>query len=201
MERVARVARAALGGAALLVAVGAAAVAPGPATAQGTTDPAAALARLLDEAAVRRLADTLDHAVDTKDWALARAQFADRLRLDVSSLGGGPPSEVAADDLVAGWRRAFAGGKTALHLRTNHLVRFEEGGARAVMTSHGYAWNRLPADALPGQPEPLLWEVWGTYEHRAERAGPSGAWRITGFAFNATHERGDRRVLTTALPE
>lgn len=151
--------------------------------------------RLVDEVAIRRLADTLDHAVDTTDWALARAQFADRLRLDVSSLGAGPPSEIGADDLVAAWRNAFRGGKTALHLRTNHLVRIE--GDRAVMTSHGYAWNRLPAGVLGA--EPALWEVWGIYEHRAER-GAQG-WRITGFTFNAMHERGDRRVLTTVLPE
>jgi hypothetical protein len=163
----------------------------GPAAAQASPE----LQRLLDEAAVRRLADTLDHAVDTKDWALARAQLAERLRLDVASLGAGPPAEIAADALIAGWAQAFRGGKTALHLRTNHLVRVE--GDRAVMTSHGYAWNRLPAGVLGA--EPALWEVWGTYEHRAER-GADG-WRITGFAFNATHERGDRRVLTTMLPE
>jgi len=129
----------------------------------------AEMARLLDEAAVRRLADTLDHAVDTKDWALARAQFAARLRLDVTSLGGPPPAEVAADDLIAGWRQAFRGDKTALHLRSNHLVRIE--GDAAAMTSHGYAWNRLPAGVLGA--EPALWEVWGLYEHRAER-GPAG---------------------------
>jgi hypothetical protein len=73
------------------------------------------LARLVDEAALRRVADTLDHAVDTKDWAVARAQFADRLTLDMSSLGAGPAAEVAAEELVAGWRRAFQGAKTSLH--------------------------------------------------------------------------------------
>jgi hypothetical protein len=162
-----------------------------PAAAQ----PAGEVARLADEAALRRLADTLDHAVDTKDWALARAQFAERVRLDMSSLGGGPPAEIAADDLVAAWRRAFQGGKTSLHLRTNHLVRLE--GDAASMTSHGYAWNRLPGGVLG--PEPALWEVWGRYDYRAVR-GPEG-WRITAFTFNALHQRGDVRVPATVLPE
>lgn len=160
-----------------------------PAMAQAPAD------RLADEAALRRLADTLDHAVDTKDWALARAQFAGTVRMDMSSLGAGPATEVAADEVVAGWRRAFQGGKTSLHFRTNHLARIE--GDRATMTSHGYAWNRLPAGVLGA--EPALWEVWGTYEHRFMR-GTEG-WRITGFTFTATHERGDRRVATTVLPE
>ena len=168
-------------------------LAAGAALAQPAADPA--LARLLDEAALRRLADTLDHAVDTKDWALARAQFAGRVRLDMSSLGAGPPAEVAADDLVAAWRRAFQGAKTSLHLRTNHLAQVE--GDHARMTSHGYAWNRLPAGVLG--PEPALWEVWGVYEYRAER-GPQG-WRLTAFTFNATHQRGEARVPATVLPE
>ncbi|WP_158639134.1 nuclear transport factor 2 family protein [Elioraea rosea] len=153
------------------------------------------LARLLDESALRHIADRLDHAVDTKDWALARAQFADRLRLDMSSLGAGPAAEVAANDLIAGWRRAFQGAKTSLHLRTNHLARID--GDTAVLTSHGYAWNRLPAGMLGA--EPALWEVWGTYEHRFTR-GTAG-WQIVGFTFTATHERGDRRVPATVLPE
>jgi hypothetical protein len=174
----------------LLAALAALSIAA-PAAAQ----PAADLQRLLDEAALRRLADTLDHAVDTKDWPLARALFADRLRLDMSSLGAGPAAEIAADDLVAAWRRAFQGGKTSLHLRTNHLPRIE--GDAATMTSHGYAWNRLPAGVLGA--EPALWEVWGVYDYRAVRT-PAG-WRISAFTFTATHQRGDARVPATILPE
>ncbi|WP_237214429.1 nuclear transport factor 2 family protein [Falsiroseomonas oryziterrae] len=102
---------------------------------------------------------------------------------------------VGADRAEGAWRRAFRGAKTSLHLRTNHLARIE--GDAASMTSHGYAWNRLPAGVLG--PEPALWEVWGTYEHRFART--QDGWRITGFAFTATHERGDRRVPVTVLPE
>lgn len=156
----------------------------------------AELQRLLDEAEVRRVADALDHAVDSKDWALARLLLADRLWVDMSSLGA-TPAMMAADDLIAGWRRAFQGGKTSLHFRTNHMVSFN--GVEAVLISHGYAWNRLPGGVLPGSPEPALWEVWGTYEHRMERT--SRGWRIAAFTFNALHERGDRRVPATVLPE
>jgi hypothetical protein len=154
-----------------------------------------ALRLLLDERAVARVADTLDHAVDTKDWALARAQFAERVVLDARSIGGPAGVELASDDLVAGWRTAFQGGKTALHFRTNHLARIS--GDTAVLTSHGYAWNRLPEGALAGHDGAALWEVWGIYEHRLVREG--GAWRITHFTVNALHERGPRAVLTTVL--
>jgi hypothetical protein len=96
---------------------------------------------------------------------------------------------------VAAWRRAFQGGKTSLHLRTNHLVRLD--GDSATMTSHGYAWNRLPPGTLGA--EAALWEVWGIYDYRAERT-PRG-WRLTAFTFAATHQRGDARVPATVLPE
>jgi hypothetical protein len=115
----------------------------------------------------------------------------------MSSLGAGPPAEVAADEVVAGWRRAFQGAKTPLHLRTNHLVAFE--GPEAMLVSHGYAWNRLPGGVLPDAPEPVLWEVWGIYEHRLVRT--EQGWRISAFTFRATHQRGDGRVPGVVLPE
>lgn len=145
--------------------------------------------RRVAEAELRRVADTLDHAVDTKDWPLARRQFADRVRLDMTSLGGPSATEFAADDVVAGWQRAFQGGKTSLHFRTNHLATME-GRRAATLVSHGYAWNRLP----DGQ----LWEVWGTYSYRVTWERKAG-WRIADFAFTARHERGDRAVATTVL--
>ncbi len=153
-------------------------------------------ARIVEEHILRRVADTLDHAVDTKNWTLARAQFADRVALDMSSLGG-PRAEVAADELVAGWQRAFRGDKTSLHLRTNHLATVDSDAAR--MTSHGYAWNRLPEGAVAGVDGPALWEVWGQYDYRFARI--SGEWRITHFTFVATHDRGPRAVPAAVRPE
>jgi hypothetical protein len=148
------------------------------------------LSSRLEELLLIRLADALDNAVDAKDWAAARAFFADRLHADFSSVSGQPGADMAADDLVGAWRANLKPSKTSLHLRTNHAVSVE--GDTAHMTSHGYAWNRMEGNGDP------LWETWGVYEHRFRRIG--GVWKIVAFKYDQRHERGNMWVKTT-VPE
>jgi hypothetical protein len=142
---------------------------------------------LLDERAIIRVADGIDRAVDAQDWPLARSYFADRVTVDFSTLSGQPPATVPSDDLIAGWASNLKGSKTSLHLRTNHQVSIDDD--RATVLSNGYAWNRMEGNGDP------LWEVWGVYEHRLARSGET--WKVDGFAFRVTHERGNPRVKAT----
>jgi hypothetical protein len=145
------------------------------------------LPTLLDERAVIRIADGIDRAVDAQDWPRARNYFADEVAVDSSGLTGQPPATITADELVAGWAGNLRGSKTSLHLRSNHEVALD--GDRATVLSNGYAWNRMEGNGDP------LWEVWGTYEHRLTR-GPDG-WKVDGFTFRMTHERGNPWVKAT----
>jgi hypothetical protein len=145
---------------------------------------------LLDERELIRIVDAIDDAVDLKDWPRARSYFADEVHVDFSSLGGPPPATIPSDQLIAGWNTNLTAAKTSLHLRTNHLVTID--GDNAVVTSHGYAWNRMEGNGDP------LWETWGHYEHRLERR-PEG-WRVVGMTYRQTHERGNPWVKTT-VPE
>jgi SnoaL-like domain len=147
----------------------------------------AELQTLIDERAVVRVADGIDRAVDAQDWPLARSYFADRVAVDFSSLTGQAPAMISADELIGGWAGNLKGSKTSLHLRTNHQVTFD--GDRATALSNGYAWNRMEGNGDP------LWEVWGKYEHRLVRAGDG--WKVDGFTFRMTHERGNPWVKTT----
>lgn len=152
------------------------------------TDPdyGMALRRIGDEAAIIRLANALDAAIDGKDWVKARSLFAERITVDL----GDAAKSMTADELVGGWRANLGPKKTSLHVRGNHIV---EGHAdHAVVTSNAYAWNRLEGNGDP------LWEVWGHYRYELERAGAQ--WRITQFGFRATHERGNMWVKTTPSP-
>lgn len=47
---------------------------------------------------------------------------------------------------------------------------------------------------MEGNGEPL-WEVWGTYEHHLVRS--SAGWKVDGFTFRMTHERGNPWVKST----
>lgn len=152
------------------------------------TDPdyGMALRRIGDEAAIIRLANALDAAIDSKDWVKARSLFAERVTIDLGE--GAKP--MAADDLVGGWRSNLGLKKTSLHVRGNHVV--EVHGDHAVVMSNAYVWNRLEGNGDP------LWEVWGHYRYELERVG--ALWRITLFSYRATHERGNMWVKTTPSP-
>lgn len=149
---------------------------------------------LVDRAELIRIADSLDAAVDAKDWSLARSFFTDTIRVDFSSLTGAPAASIPADALIDGWSANLAPSKTSFHLRGNHRISFE-GEDAAVMQSHGYAWNRLEEGALPENGGEALWEVWGVYTHSFARM--DGGWRLTGMVFEATAERGNPFVRNT----
>jgi ketosteroid isomerase-like protein len=146
------------------------------------------LQSLADELDLQRIPALVEAAVDRKDWAAARAHFADQVRIDFTSLTGGEPATISSNALIAGWSGNLKGDKQSLHIRGHALV--EVSGDRATVRSSGYAWNRKP-----GGPNGDLWEVWGHYIHDFART-PQG-WRIVGFAFQKTHERGSAWVRDT----
>ena len=149
---------------------------------------------LVDRAEMIRIADAIDAAVDAKDWTAARAFFTDEISVDFTSLTGGEPAVIPADALISGWAANLTEDKESFHLRGNHRITFE-GADAAVMQSHGYAWNRMEAGALPENGGEALWEVWGTYEH--EFARTERGWRVNAMTFIATAERGSEFVRNT----
>ena len=146
--------------------------------------PQAGLAALTDRADIEAVANAIDDAVDRKDWAAARSYFTDAVDADFSSLGGAP-SKIPADELVTNWKTALPEHKASFHLRGEAMIKLD--GDRATMISRGYAWNKLDTRA-----DDNLWEVWGIYEHRFSRT--SAGWRVSGFKFTKTYERGDPSV-------
>jgi ketosteroid isomerase-like protein len=140
-----------------------------------------------DREAIRRVVDGIDDAVDRKDWEACRAFFADDLHVDFTSLAGGEPGPLAADDLVGAWRTNLFPGKPSFHLRTNHAVTVD--GDRATCVSKGYALNALPRATGGGD-----WEVWGWYTHTLRRA--PGGWRCDGMSLEVVHARGNELVRT-----
>ncbi|MGH7579423.1 MAG: nuclear transport factor 2 family protein [Gemmatimonadales bacterium] len=145
--------------------------------------------RAADEDAVRDLADELFVTTDRKDWTAGRALFVDGpVDVDMSSLAGGGPVRVTADELSQGFRAGLHAGKTSHHMATNYRVRVD--GDRAELWANGYAWNRVAA--LPDGAN--LWETWGNYRLTCRRT-PAG-WRLDGFHYYSKLTRGDDAVRT-----
>ena len=140
------------------------------------------LKRLVDEAEIRRVVDGIDLATDAKDWELCRSYFTGEIFADFTSLAGGEPARMPADDLVNAWKSNLYADKLSHHRRTNHRISLQ--GDSAEVFSKGYALNILQRDTGSD-----LWEVWGEYTHTLERT-PEG-WRCSGMTFTVTHARGN----------
>ncbi|WP_136440827.1 nuclear transport factor 2 family protein [Pacificoceanicola onchidii] len=149
---------------------------------------------IVDVAEMTRIADALDGAVDAKDWTLARSFFTDEIRVDFTSLVGGAPALIPAEELIAGWSGNLTAEKESFHLRGNHRVTFE-GADAAMLVSRGYAWNRMARGGLEENGGDPLWEVWGSYAHGFVRTAEG--WKVNFMAFHATAERGNTFVRNT----
>ena len=144
-----------------------------------------------DERQIRAVADQLFISTDQKAWPEARALFADGdIAVDMTSLAGGVPLRMTADDLIAGFRAGLHAGKTSHHLVANCQVTVDRSGDRASLFAHGYAWNRV-ASLPPGED---LWETWGTYRLSFRRI--DGRWSIDGFRYDSKLTRGNDAVRT-----
>lgn len=140
---------------------------------------------LADRAAVIDTVNRVGTGADWREWEACRACFADEVRVDYTSLAGGEPAVVRADELVAGWARTFSGFDATQHVIASHDVRLE--GDRAVCRSHFVATHRIGAD---------FWRLAGHYRHELARAGD--AWKVTAMTMTWTWEEGDRALVQRA---
>jgi hypothetical protein len=116
----------------------------------------------------------LVHAVDTLDWKGVREAFADRLALDYTSLFGGEPADLAADELVERWQGLLPGFTATQHLLGPVRTAGDE------LQAHVRAYHRI--EDAPGGP---LWIVAGHY-----RAGLAGG-RIAALTLDAYYQDGN----------
>lgn len=146
---------------------------------------------LFNRMEITRVVDEIDNAVDAKDWERCRGCFTDEIYADFTSLAGGSPGNMPADDLVGAWATNLYADKLSHHMRSNHRIDIE--GDRAEVSSKGYALNIL---SRPTGSD--LWEVWGNYTHTHERTDEG--WKCSGMTFVVTYARGNE-MARDYLPE
>ena len=149
------------------------------------------LEHISDRTEIILVVDEIDNAVDAKDWQRCRSYFTDEIYADFTSLAGGSPGNMPADNLVGAWATNLYADKLSYHMRTNHRVTLN--GDRAEVFSKGYALNILHRTTGSD-----LWEVWGNYTHTLERTGEG--WKCSGMTFVVTHARGNE-MARDYLPE
>ncbi|MDQ3711432.1 MAG: nuclear transport factor 2 family protein [Acidobacteriota bacterium] len=141
--------------------------------------------KIADESEIRRVVDEIDNACDLKDWKRLRVYFTDEIDADFTSLAGGAPAKIKADDLVEGWKTNLFETKKSFHQRTNHSIKVS--GDKAEVFSKAYAFNLLETGKVTG-----LWEVWGNYTHTLKKA--ENGWRCSGMTLDMIYQRGDEKV-------
>jgi hypothetical protein len=148
-----------------------------------------ALPNLEDEHAIRQIVDLLFIYTDQKAWSLARQLFVDGpIEVDMSSLSGGGPVQMTADDLLGGFNVGLHAEKLSHHMATNYQITIT--GDEAEVWAHGYAWNRL----LSYHGDSDLWETWGNYRFSLQRTAQG--WRLSAFRYFAKYNRGNELVRT-----
>lgn len=143
--------------------------------------------KIAAELEIRRIVDEIDNACDAKDWKTLRTYLTDEIEVDFTSLAGGEPATLTADDLVGGWETNLFAEKKTFHQRGNHRIEIE--GDRARVFSKAYAFNLLESGEVTG-----LWEVWGNYTHTLRRT--ENGWKVSGMTLEVIYQRGDEKVRT-----
>jgi hypothetical protein len=147
--------------------------------------------RIEDELAIRSVVDEIDNACDAKDWETCRAYFADEVAIDFTSLAGGAPSVISADDFVDAWKTNLYAEKKSFHQRANHRIETDDDAT--TVFSKAYAFNLIESGEGKG-----FWEVWGNYTHTLKRT--TQGWKCDGMKLEVVYQRGDESVRTY-LPE
>jgi SnoaL-like domain len=127
---------------------------------------------------------------DRRDWDALRGVLDEAVTVDWTSLNGGEPMRLSADELVAGWKEALGGFRATQHLVGNVLVE-ERGEEHATVTCYGHATHLLPDDLGDSR-----WIVGGHYELELTRR--NGDWRIGAATFTATWGAGNKELLGLA---
>ncbi|MGA0557521.1 alpha/beta fold hydrolase [Larkinella sp. VNQ87] len=128
-------------------------------------------------------------AVDRRDFALAKDQFADLVTVDYISLFGGDVEQLSAQSLVDRWSRFLPNLQMTQHTLSNFRV--DVSGNQAICTSYVQGFHYLPYTEGGSQ-----WLVMGYYTHHLINL--DGGWKITLMKLTTTYEEGNRNVLVAA---
>ncbi|WP_131738918.1 nuclear transport factor 2 family protein [Actinomadura roseirufa] len=125
---------------------------------------------------------------DQREWERLREIFTESVALDYTSLNGGEPITIGAEQIGGAWKAGLGGYDATQHILGNHLVTLD--GDTAVCTAVFQATHRL---ANPfGSP---LWTLGGTYRFDLVR---DGGWRIRGLVMTVTWADGNQNLATLA---
>jgi hypothetical protein len=149
-------------------------------TTPNAADCTAAIKATHDQEAVKRVVWDMAAHADGRDWKAERALFVDMVDVDYTSVAGGKPGPVKADDLMAGWTKGLGSYKQTKHNFSEPTATITGDTATATFTGQA---THLKNDGN-------RWSCGGDYSFKLAKA--DGIWRLTAIKFNMTWEQGTR---------
>jgi hypothetical protein len=140
---------------------------------------------LQDLLAKDAILDTINRlfiGTDSRDWAMVRDALAPRLQVDMTSLAGGQPAEMAGADLAAAWETGLKPIQAVHHQTGNYWVTVL--GDQAEAFCYGTATHYRPTRSGRN-----VRTFVGSYDFRLARLETK--WRITSFRFNLKYVDGN----------
>lgn len=144
---------------------------------------------LLDRSAISDVQLRYASGIDMRDWTLYRSCFTDDLEIDFSSVFGGGPRRMKADQWVETVRRTISGLKATQHMITNHVITLQ--GDEAACVAYVQARHHLPNDT-GGSDQAMF----GYYTNRFGRT-PDG-WKIRACKLTVTWNTGNWDIFKLA---
>lgn len=148
---------------------------------------------LAERAAVMDVITALFVETDNRNWPAVLECLAPRVQFDMSSLSGGEPTTIAADDIVAAWDRGLRPLQAVHHQVGNFRIRVD--GGRATVACYGVAFHYVRTRSGRNTRTFV-----GSYDFDLEKQ--DRRWRITLFRFNLKFLDGNLELeADAAAPE
>jgi len=125
-------------------------------------------------------------ATDEQEWDAVEKAFAEKVKLDYSSMTGSPAEVLSATQIVKNWQSILPGFTHTHHQLGNFQSKIANN--KAIISCYGTASHYLSSE------EENVWTVIGSYDFSLEKQAES--WKITAMTFNFKFQEGN-----TSLPQ
>jgi len=137
---------------------------------------------LLEKDAIREVITQLFICTDNRDWQKVKQCFAENVHFDMTSMAGGEPTMMKAQEIVDAWESGLKNLQAIHHQAGNYLIEVKENQADAfcyAIASH-YLRNKANQNTRT---------FVGSYDFHLVKN--STGWRIDKFKFNLKYMDGN----------
>jgi hypothetical protein len=143
-----------------------------------------------DDQSIENAITRMLFAIDQLDWRGVRAELADDVKVDYTSLFGGSPEQLKADALLQRWQGLVPGFDATQHL-TGPIIVTARNGQRGTAETHVRGYHYIEREAGD------VWMVAGHYVMQVEQT--SAGWKISGIQLDVYRQEGNRNLVPLAM--